>query len=125
MDAVSPETRSYMMSRVRGDMPTGPERRVGSMLWRNGARDYRKNCRLHPGKPDFCFHRIKTAVFVHGCFWHGHGCRVGRPPKSNAGYWKAKISANRRRDRRVLSALGRMGWRTAVVWECQLDNVKR
>jgi DNA mismatch endonuclease (patch repair protein) len=80
--------------------------------------------RLHredlPGKPDLVFPRLRKVVFVHGCFWHGHGCKRGnRIPKTNRKYWQAKIDRNRKRDRESQANLERLGWRTLVVWECE------
>jgi DNA mismatch endonuclease (patch repair protein) len=76
-----------------------------------------------PGRPDFILRASKLAVFVHGCFWHGHkGCKNAVLPSSNVAYWVQKIDKNRRRDRRVREALRKAGWRTAVVWECKLRD---
>lgn len=76
-----------------------------------------------PGRPDFILRASKLALFVHGCFWHGHkGCKNSALPSSNLAYWVQKIDRNRRRDRRVCEALRKAGWRTAVLWECKLRN---
>ena len=64
----------------------------------------------------------RLALFVHGCFWHGHGCRIGRLPKSRLDYWQPKIDANRARDQRKEAALAAAGWRVAVVWQCELAD---
>ena len=83
--------------------------------------------RLHrkdlPGSPDLVFPRLKTAVFVHGCFWHGHDCpRGARVPKANADYWRAKIARNVARDARVRGELDALGWKTLTLWECELKD---
>lgn len=76
-----------------------------------------------PGQPDFILRAANLALFVHGCFWHAHkGCKSAALPKSNVTYWVDKIDRNRRRDRRVREALRKAGWRTAVIWECNLKN---
>lgn len=76
-----------------------------------------------PGKPDLAFPGRRCAVFVHGCFWHGHDCKRGaRAPKDNAGYWADKIKRNKSRDARNLEALAGMDWRTLVIWECETTN---
>jgi DNA mismatch endonuclease (patch repair protein) len=82
--------------------------------------------RLHqpelPGRPDLVFRSRRKVVFVHGCFWHGHKCRLGRMPKSRLDYWDPKIKGNRQRDIRVLRRLRRMDWKALVLWECRLHN---
>jgi len=83
--------------------------------------------RLHradlPGKPDVVYGKRKLAIFVHGCFWHGHDCARGnRPPRANADYWREKIARNRARDARHLENLAALGWRTLVVYECALKD---
>lgn len=75
-----------------------------------------------PGTPDLSFPKHKAAVFVHGCFWHGHDCRQGRAPSSNVGYWVPKIEANRARDARKEQGVRDLGWRVFTVWECQLKE---
>jgi DNA mismatch endonuclease (patch repair protein) len=98
---------------------TTPERVVRSMLHRLGCRFALHRSDL-PGKPDIVLPARGVIVFVHGCFWHGHGCARGkRKPATNASYWQAKVSRNRTRDYRTLAVLRRSGWRVLVVWECQ------
>ena len=79
--------------------------------------------RLHreglPGRPDIVFPGRHSAIFVHGCFWHGHRCSKGKPPKSHKSYWTPKIAENKKRDRRTLAALRRAGWKSLVIWQCQ------
>mgnify|MGYP000874440066 CR=1 FL=1 len=107
------------MRRVR-DRDTGPEMTV-RRLFRSLGVGYRLGgCGL-PGRPDLVMKGRRTAVFVHGCFWHGHDCARGaREPKANADYWRAKIGRNRARDARAEAALRASGWRVLVIWECEL-----
>lgn len=101
---------------------TGPER-VVRKLARAIAPGYRLHRKDLPGKPDLAWIGRKIAVFVHGCFWHGHGCaRGGRVPKVNRDYWLAKIARNRARDAAALAELELRGWRTEIVWECELKD---
>ena len=107
------------MRRVRGK-DTGPELKVRRLLWGVGYR-YRLHAAGLPGRPDLVFAARRTALFVHGCFWHGHDCARGaRAPKANAAYWSAKIGRNRARDARVQAELEVIGWRSLIVWECEL-----
>lgn len=120
MDFLDEKARSALMSRIRG-RDTKPELAVRKYLHGRGLR-YVLNDRTLPGTPDLAFKSRKVAVFVHGCFWHGHaGCSKARTPKTRADYWLAKISANRARDRRVEAKLRRLGWRVLVVWQCRLS----
>lgn len=106
------------MRKVRGNN-TKPERIVQHMLW-NIGRTYLIHARNLPGKPDIVLPSIKKVVFIHGCFWHAHRCRYGKPPKSHRAFWNAKRAANRARDKRNNRKLRKMGWTTLTVWECQL-----
>jgi DNA mismatch endonuclease (patch repair protein) len=116
----SPE-RSAVMRAVKSQ-DTAPERAVRKLL-REIAPGYRLHRADLPGKPDIVYGRKKLAIFVHGCFWHGHDCARGdRPPRANADYWRAKIARNRARDARVLEALTALGWRALVVYECALKD---
>lgn len=109
--------------RAIGSRDTGLERRVRSLLWRTGLRGYRLSCDLLPGKPDLVFRKARVAVFVHGCFWHGHDCKRGRRlPKTNAAYWREKIERNKRRDQTVAREIAALGWKVAIVWECESDE---
>ena len=120
-DVFTPEQRSRVMARVRGKN-TRPELAVRRLLWRAGHR-YRLHRRDLPGSPDIAFIGRRLAVFVHGCFWHGHDCSRGaRAPKQNAEYWRAKIARNRARDTAAEVALAAQGWRTLTVWECELKD---
>lgn len=121
VDRLSPERRSWNMSRIRG-RDTKPERAVLKIL--RGLR-YRADAHRPdlPGKPDIVLPRRRTIVFVNGCFWHRHSrCRFAYTPKSNRGFWNRKFEDNVQRDRRVRRALRRLGWHILVVWECQLRD---
>lgn len=118
----SRETRSRTMRAVRG-ADTAPEIVVRRMLRSLGLYGYRLQRKDLPGKPDVAFIGRSKAIFVHGCFWHGHDCARGaRVPKSNRDYWVAKIARNRERDRASLISLKAMGWHSITVWECELQN---
>ena len=116
----SPE-RSAVMRAVKS-RDTGPEMAVRAML-RPLAPGYRLHRADLPGKPDIVYLGRRLAIFVHGCFWHGHDCpRGARSPKDNADYWREKIARNRARDARNVAALEALGWRTLVVYECALKD---
>jgi len=122
-DKMSPEARSALMSRVRSK-DTAPERMVRSLLHRMGYR-FRIHQRSLPGTPDIMLRRHRTAIFVHGCFWHGHeGCRRSRLPETRRDFWEAKISRNIGRDSEAVAGLERLGIRVLVLWECELRNVE-
>ena len=118
-DVFDPPTRSAVMRRVKG-RDTGPELRVRKVLTGLGAR-YRLHRADLPGRPDIVLPGRRLAVFVHGCFWHGHDCARGsRVPQARRDYWTAKIAGNRARDARNAEALAAKGWRVETVWECEL-----
>lgn len=100
---------------------TSAEVAVRRALHRLGLR-FRLNRRDLPGRPDIVLPKHRTAIFVHGCFWHSHGCAKGRPPKSRLDYWGPKLARNTERDAEALAALGSLGWRTAVIWQCELKG---
>lgn len=109
------------MRRVRGRNTT-PELKVRRLLHAAGYR-YRLHDRRLPGSPDLVFRKRRKVIFVHGCFWHGHDCpRGSRAPKANQTFWQAKFDRNRARDVRDLETLTRLGWRSLVVWECELKD---
>lgn len=120
----TPELRSRIMRAVKsGD--TTPELVVRSLAHSMGYR-----FRLHrndlPGKPDLVFPRLHKAIFVHGCFWHGHDCARGaRVPKANREYWTKKVARNRERDLKHLEDLAAAGWKSLVIWECDLRQSNR
>jgi DNA mismatch endonuclease (patch repair protein) len=110
--------RSALMARVR-QRGTAPEVAVAGAL-RSLGRSYRLNVRALAGAPDFANRKRKWAIFVHGCFWHRHTCCVRATiPKSNQAFWLAKFKANRTRDAKALRTLRSMGFRVAIVWECE------
>ena len=100
---------------------TTPELAVRSLLHRMGYR-FRLHRRDLPGTPDIVFPGRRSAIFVHGCYWHAHGCRIGQPPKSRLDYWQPKLEANKARDRRKLADLEGAGWDVLVVWQCELRD---
>jgi DNA mismatch endonuclease (patch repair protein) len=120
-DVYDAETRSAVMRRVKGS-GTKPELMVRRLIWRLGGR-YRLNRGDLPGKPDIVLAGRRLAIFVHGCFWHGHDCARGaRVPKANQAYWLAKVARNRARDVAAQAALAGAGWRVETVWECDLKD---
>lgn len=123
-DIVDKATRSRMMSGIRGK-DTKPEIVVRSLLHRHGYR-FRLHRRGLPGRPDLILPKYRTAVFVHGCYWHGHDhCHLYRLPKGDTGFWAGKISRNRERDDTNSAALVEAGWNVVVVWECAVMKSRR
>ena len=117
-EVFTPEQRSAVMRAVKS-RDTAPEMKVRRAAHALGLR-FRLNRADLPGKPDLVFPAKRTALFVHGCFWHGHGCpRGARMPQNNRDYWQAKISRNMARDKASLAALKKLGWTPRVIWECQ------
>jgi len=122
MDIVTPEKRSRMMAGIRS-RDTKPEIIVRSTLHRMGYR-FRLHRRDLPGSPDIVLPKYRTAIFVHGCFWHRHrGCKYAYSPKSRVSFWEQKFRDNVERDRRVQRQLRRLGWRVIIVWECQTRHL--
>lgn len=117
-DRVPPEARSRMMAAVRGKN-TKPELVVRRALHAAGFR-FRLHRRDLPGRPDIVLPRHRVAVFVHGCFWHGHDCPRGRRPTSNVEFWGPKLDRNLERDSEATAALERSGWRHVAIWECSV-----
>jgi DNA mismatch endonuclease (patch repair protein) len=119
-DRVTADVRSKMMSAVRAKN-TGPERAVRTALFAAGYR-YRLHRKDLPGSPDIILPRYRLAVFVHGCFWHGHDCTRGRRPTSNIEFWNAKLDRNLVRDGASRAALEAAGWSVLIVWECAIQR---
>ena len=146
-DKMTPAQRHYCMSRIHGKA-TKPELKVRQWLWRHGYR-YRLNVKSVPGKPDIVMRRYRTAIFVNGCFWHGHNVetfsetsknennllrqetfqetslqivnsKCCKIPQTNREFWVNKIKRNQERDQRNYQVLHDNGWQVIVVWECQL-----
>lgn len=123
-DRLTPARRSWNMSRIRGK-DTVPEIRVRSIIHRMGFR-FGLHSRDLPGKPDIVLRRLKTVVWVHGCFWHRHaGCDQTTMPKSNVNAWKKKFLSNVARDARNRRSIRALGWQAIIVWQCELGNEKR
>ena len=121
MDKLCPEARSANMSRIRG-RDTGPELRVRRLLHWAGYR-FRLHRRDLRGTPDIYLPRFKLAIFVHGCFWHGHeGCKRAKLPSTRQEFWSAKIAKNKARDGAALEALQALGLSVLTLWECQLAD---
>lgn len=120
VDVVDSATRSRMMSGIRSKN-TKPEKQIRSALHRRGFR-FRLNQASLPGKPDLVLKKYNAVIFVHGCFWHGHECRLFKWPSSNTVFWHNKIVRNRTKDADALKALKKAGWRVMVIWECALKG---
>ncbi len=133
--ALTPEQRHKNMAAIRAKN-TKPEIIVRKYLWANGFR-YRLNHPRLPGKPDIVLTKYQTCIFINGCFWHGHNvcfqegttdvqdsvcCKI---PKSNTGFWVAKISRNQERDVMVQQKLASMGWHSITIWECELKGKQK
>lgn len=122
-DSRQPFTRSEVMARIKGK-DTGPEKAVRSFLHALGYR-FRLHRKDLPGSPDIVLPGRKAVIFVHGCFWHGHGCKRGsRAPKTNADYWTRKLAGNVARDAKRQAELVVLGWRVLVVWECEMKEAE-
>ncbi|MCL4183555.1 MAG: DNA mismatch endonuclease Vsr [Burkholderiaceae bacterium] len=118
----TPPQRSALMKSV-GRKDTAPEVAVRRYLHRHGLR-YRLHVRDLPGTPDIVLPRYRTAIYVHGCFWHGHDCKHGSvQARTNREFWRSKIAANQERDDRKAKALTELGWTVQVIWECESGRV--
>lgn len=122
VDILSPAERSRRMAQI-GSKDTGPELQLRQALHARGFR-YRIHRKDLPGRPDIVFPGKQVAIFVNGCFWHGHKCSIGHVPKSNSAFWKKKIQMNRARDARNIRRLRALGWKVINVWECKLQSQK-
>lgn len=118
MDRISPEKRSWNMSRIKSKNTT-PERIVRSFLHEKGFR-FRLHCKNLPGSPDIVLKKYKTVIEVRGCFWHRHpGCRKAKTPSMNVKFWQEKFKQNIARDRNTEKRLNALGWNLIVVWGCE------
>ena len=112
------------MSGISGK-DTKPEILVRKFLFSKGFR-YRLNDKRYPGRPDIVFPKFKTAIFVHGCFWHGHhGCKASKLPETKKAFWEKKIGDNKLRDKRNIEALKKLGWNVIVIWQCEIKNTEK
>src|ERR1017187_3361382 len=118
MDVLTPEQRRRCMTRIKG-CNTKPEVVVRKALFSLGFR-YRLHDKRLPGTPDLVFPKHHAVVFIHGCFWHGHQCRLFVIPATNKDFWITKINGNSARDEKTNRALQELGWRVMTVWECAL-----
>lgn len=123
MDNLTPEQRSETMRRVRSK-DTTPELLVRRAVHSLGFR-YALHGKSLVGHPDLVLKRLRTVIFVHGCFWHGHSCPGAELPASNRSYWETKQTRNRLRDTRSIRALRKMGWKVLVIWECQTRSLAK
>lgn len=122
MDTVDKKTRSRIMASVR-QKDTAPEIRLRCALHKLGFR-YVTNDRRLPGSPDLVLPKYRAVIFIHGCFWHNHGCKRSTVPETRTDFWRTKFVANRERDTRKVTDLRRKGWRVKVIWECQIERAE-
>jgi len=122
VDITDSVTRSRMMSAIKGKN-TQPELAVRKALHKQGLR-YRLHLRGLPGTPDLVFSRYKTVIFVHGCFWHLHGCSNSKIPRTRADFWTKKLEGNKVRDEAQVTALLEQHWRVVIVWECSVRQAQ-
>ena len=120
VDVVDPETRSKMMSGIRGKN-TKPEILIRRALHAGGFR-FRLHRKDLPGSPDIVLPKYRAVILINGCFWHGHQCRLFKWPKTRPEFWRNKIEGNIRRDQQKLSELKRLGWRVCLLWECEIKG---
>lgn len=124
MGEIAPELRSQMMRSIR-KKNTRPELEVRRVLRRLGF-GYRLHAADLPGNPDIIFRTRRKAIFVHGCFWHQHpGCHLAKKPSARPEYWLPKLARNVERDRAAVAALEALGWKTLVVWECEVSQEEK
>jgi len=119
-DVFTKEKRGQIMRQVKSSRNESTEIKLIYFFKEYSITGWRRHYKLF-GKPDFVFPKTKTAIFVDGCFWHGHNCRNTKP-KDNKEYWTAKIKRNKLRDKTVTKQLIKMGWKVLRIWECELKN---
>jgi DNA mismatch endonuclease, patch repair protein len=120
MDVLTDRQRSYNMSQIKSE-DTKPELKVRKALYAKGYR-YRIYYDKLPGKPDIVFIGKKIVIFIHGCFWHQHGCKKSRRPKANKKFWNEKLDRNIERDKEIKAKLEKEGWKVFVVWGCEIKQ---
>jgi DNA mismatch endonuclease, patch repair protein len=121
MDKLSPLRRSHNMRQIKS-VNSKPELTLRKIIFSLGYR-YRLHAASLPGRPDIVFKKRKKVIFVHGCFWHCHNnCKEAHLPKSRLGYWQTKLARNVSRDRDNITTLSRLGWKTLVIWECEISG---
>ena len=120
MDTVNKKTRSRIMASV-GQRDTGSELLLRRALHRQGFR-YRLYEKKLPGSPDLVFPKYRAVIFVHGCFWHRHGCKYSTFPSTRKKFWGEKFEANKKRDKKNIDSLKAKGWRVLIVWECLINS---
>ncbi|MBD3337615.1 MAG: DNA mismatch endonuclease Vsr [Candidatus Lokiarchaeota archaeon] len=120
-DIFTNKKRSQIMASVK-NKNTKPEILVRKALFKKGFR-YRINDRRLPGSPDIVLPKYRTVIFVNGCYWHGHdNCKKQIQPNTNKNFWNSKIQKNKLRDKKVQKELSQLGWKTLVIWDCELRN---
>lgn len=119
MDKLTPERRSWLMSRIKSKN-TKPEIKVRKIIYAMGYR-YRLHVKQLPGSPDIVFVGRKKIIFINGCYWHGHvGCRYAKLPQSNIEFWVNKINKNKARDFENVAELESLGWKVTTIWQCEI-----
>lgn len=106
------------MASIKGEN-TKPEKMVRSLLWKKGFR-FQLHRKDLPGRPDIVLPKYKTVIFIHGCFWHRHGCSLTYMPKSNTAFWERKFAENQKHDMMIIGRLEEKGWKVITIWECEI-----
>lgn len=119
-DTFTKSQRSDIMRKVKSNRNKSTELKLIQFLKENAIKGWRRNFKLF-GKPDFVFPKQRLAIFLDGCFWHGHDCRNTKP-KDNAVYWQTKIARNQQRDKNVTETLTNKNWTVIRIWECELKD---
>ena len=119
-DRISRKKRSWNMSQIKGKN-TKPELTVRKYLYHRGFR-YRLHNKNLIGKPDISIKKYKIAIFINGCYWHRHGCKMTTTPKTNTDFWKNKFKENVKRDKKNYKTLKELGWHVIIIWECEVNK---
>lgn len=123
VDVLTDNQRKYCMSQIKGKN-TKPEMIVRRLVYSLGYR-YRLHVKSLPGNPDLVFSSRKKVIFVHGCFWHRHNCKYGKPkPATRKNFWEKKLQGNVQRDKVNIIELEKQGWKVLVIWECEIKNIE-